>query len=202
MLKASLIFCVLFIIPANSYALNDDIYYYQHMYAEWNITDLKVYVQTENDMQRELVIDALKVWQWYLKDTITFALTDKFGEADMSIIIVRDLQTDYQCVYYHALGCTDPLINTQTRSIRHVDMHIGGSFYEQNHDEKTGVTHKKMIKLDDKTFFITALHEIGHGIGLAHFPENYNDIMYPELKGQNMSVTKENTWVLLRAYSR
>lgn len=173
----------------------------QKLFATWFKTNFSVYIQTQTDFQKELIVDALNVWQWYTKGTITFKQVDNFGDADIAIIVVRDLQSEYQCIFYESLGCTDPLINLQAQEIKHVDMHIGASFYEQIYDENTGVTHKSLKKLPDMMFFYTALHEIGHALGLAHFEENKNDIMYPFIEGQNMSVSKANLKTLEYAYA-
>ena len=181
---------------------------YYNKPVKWSDTNLDVFIQTQDLMQREYVITALNNWQWYTNNTIRFHIVDRFGESDISIIVTNDLQTNLTCMVLDALGCIDYIASYPNKAgakradfskIQRADIHIGTNACINWLDEDY-IIHEKCKRIDELTFFKTVLHETGHAIGLGHNDLEY-DIMNASVSNSTQLVTKHTVELIQQIYN-
>ena len=149
----------------------------------WDKDTLNVYIQPSNS--DSIVTQAFKTWEEKSSGLIKFNFVPTSANADISVMFPEKL----------------PLINPEggyidgfttvkylEKNIAHADILI------QEKNSKT----KELFNPDK--IYATALHTIGHAIGLNAHSENPKDIMYWELTDENSTVSKGDTNTLKLLY--
>ncbi len=183
-----------------------------YLYVKWYKTSLNVYIKPEYDLQKELVIDAFNVWQWYLNDTIRFAFTDDFSKADVTVIMGSQVHPESNGVFEckdNVLQCAldaELQYDISSKSIVHSDIHIFTSYCTQAKQTVTAggtesiISCNSMKNLHERDFYYSSLHGVGFVLGLDEKIKNPHDIMFTQSNGQVMDVSKEDISVLLQRY--
>ncbi|MFI5184073.1 MAG: matrixin family metalloprotease [Vicinamibacteria bacterium] len=118
---------------------------------------ITVWIENVNvpEEQREMVRRAFRVWEGASGAAFTFRETDAFPPAGIRVRFVNDDEN---------FGETMPYLDTRTREIVKADVLV-------NRDIAGDPLQKKMV------VYLTALHEIGHALGLGH-TDRWGCIMY------------------------
>jgi hypothetical protein len=118
---------------------------------------IPVWIENVNvpEEQREMVRRAFRVWEGAADAAFRFSETDAFPSQGIRVRFVNDDEN---------FGEAMPYLDTRTREIVKADVVV-------NRDIVGDPLHKKMV------VYLTALHEIGHALGLGH-TERWGCIMY------------------------
>ena len=124
---------------------------------------LKVYIQpSAPEVYRNIIKNAFLEWQSEASKIISFTFVNNYNNADIRCYFPADF---------------DKRIKKDSNTAGVTVPHIKNNKLQYMTIEFTNRLNNKPI--NETTFKIIALHEIGHSLGLSGHSENENDVMYP-----------------------
>ncbi|MBD5401253.1 matrixin family metalloprotease [bacterium] len=142
--------------------------------VRWNINSfpLKVYIEEASDIPEyyiQNIQEALGLWT-EKTNFVEFEMVNTAENADILIkfkTIPDDICSGNVCKY--TVAYTEPIISAD-RILRRMEL----TFYKTN---------PQNVKFTEREIYNTALHEIGHTLGIMGHSDNFDDVMYAENEG-------------------